>query len=153
MKKKDYRILEHILDYCEDISSSISRFGSDFSDFEDDIHYRHAVSMCVLQIGELANNLSDEYRDETKTLIPWKEIRGMRNILAHNYGESDTNTLWNTIIYDIPTVADFCKNQIEQYKKSINPSIPLEEIITNANARKASPKESSLGPKDTLEKH
>jgi uncharacterized protein with HEPN domain len=39
--------------------------------------------MCVLQVGELANGLSEEFRAETKDQVLWGMVRGMRNWLAH----------------------------------------------------------------------
>jgi uncharacterized protein with HEPN domain len=43
--------------------------------------------MPILQIGELAKNLSDEFR-ETNNDIPWKAIMGMRDIFAHHVAKS-----------------------------------------------------------------
>ena len=57
--------------------------------------------MCILQIGELAGKLSDEARSANDD-IPWREIRGLRNICAHNYGNIDIAMVWNTLLYDIP---------------------------------------------------
>lgn len=37
--------------------------------------YRNAVTMPILQIGELANRLSDEFK-RSYPEIPWNEIRG-----------------------------------------------------------------------------
>jgi uncharacterized protein with HEPN domain len=52
--------------------------------------------MCILQIGELANGLSVEFREETKEQMQWGLIRGMRNWLAHAYTEMDENVIWET---------------------------------------------------------
>jgi uncharacterized protein with HEPN domain len=40
-------------------------------------------------VGEAARNLSDDAR-KAATDVPWKEIIGMRNILAHNYSKFPT---------------------------------------------------------------
>ena len=50
--------------------------------------HRNAVAMCLMQIGELAGNLSDEFKDSHKE-IPWRAIRGMRNVVAHEYANID----------------------------------------------------------------
>lgn len=34
--------------------------------------------MCIIQIGELANRLSDETKESSKN-IPWRAIRGMKS--------------------------------------------------------------------------
>ena len=86
----------------------IERFGEDFDTFTHDRAYFNAVSMSVMQIGELANGLSDAFREETKDAMPWGMIRGMRNWLAHAYGEIDESVIWETAVSDIPKLLRFC---------------------------------------------
>lgn len=73
--------------------------------------------MCVLQIGELANGLSAEFREETKEQMPWGMIRGMRNWLAHAYAEMDESVIWETAVNDIPALLRFCETALEQDKE------------------------------------
>ena len=62
--------------------------------------YRNSVVMPILQIGELAKKLSDEYLLENRT-IPWRAIMGMRDIFAHHYGSVDYQELWQTSHEDV----------------------------------------------------
>ena len=114
MDNRDESILNHIERYCEDIESFVDRFGKDFDLFTSDRAYFNAVAMCVLQIGELSGSLSDEYRRKTSEKIPWTHIKGMRNIVAHNYGSLDEEILWMTTINDIPVLRAFCKEELRQ---------------------------------------
>ena len=91
----------------------IERFGRDFQTFIDDRAYFNAVAMCILQIGELANSLSEEFRQSTNAQIPWRMIRGMRNVLAHSYGEIDEEVIWETANRDIPYLKAFCEDLCE----------------------------------------
>ena len=68
--------------------------------------------MCILQIGENSSGLSDEYRKRTAGAVDWRSIRGMRNILTHNYGIVDTDVLWDTITKDIPQLLEFCNSEL-----------------------------------------
>lgn len=52
-------------------------------------------------IGEAANRLSDDFRQQHST-IPWKDIIGMRNILAHQYDDVNADEVWQVIHQDIP---------------------------------------------------
>lgn len=104
----DQQRLKHIQIYCEDIASFIERFGKNYEVFISDRAYFNAVSMCILQIGELANGLSAEFREKTKDQMPWNVIRGMRNWLAHAYNEMEETVIWKTAINDIPSLALFC---------------------------------------------
>lgn len=96
MAKSNKSILEHILSYCDEIKATIDRFGDNVEIFINDIDYRKSVSLSILQIGELAGNLSDDYRSSTSE-IPWKQIRRDRkpngqmtrtvrrhNLITHN---------------------------------------------------------------------
>ena len=112
MNKGDLQRVRHIRSYCEDIEGFVLRFGNDYETFTSDRAYFNAVSMCVLQIGELANSLSEEFRETTKEKIPWKEIRGTRNWIAHAYGELDESMLWETVSNDIPVLLKFCEDII-----------------------------------------
>lgn len=112
MDKSDWQRLIHIRVHCEDVESFISRFGRDYDTFINDRAYFNAVAMCVFQIGELANALSPEFREKTKKDIPWDMIRGMRNWLAHSYGEVDSEILWATANNDIPMLKEFCLKKL-----------------------------------------
>ena len=119
MNRGDWQRLLHIKTYCEDIRSFIDRFGHDFEVFVSDRAYYNAVTMCILQIGELSNGLSEEYRELTKARMPWGMIRGMRNWLAHSYAEADERIIWETANNDIPKVLEFCMQETEGYRSSV----------------------------------
>ena len=60
--ERDLSILEHMIRYCDQIDEAVRRFGNDGEVFFADAIYQNAVALCLLQIGELAGHLSDEYR-------------------------------------------------------------------------------------------
>lgn len=64
---------------------TVQRFGDDADTFRYDPIYRNAAALCILQIGELVGNLSEEFREQ-HTEIPWRQIKAMWNIVAHSYG-------------------------------------------------------------------
>lgn len=112
MAKSNKSILEHILSYCSEIKATINRFGDDVNIFVNDIDYRKSVSLSILQIGELAGNLSDEYRQSTAEM-PWRQIRGLRNIVAHSYGEVDFETIFDIAHENIDELKSFCERELE----------------------------------------
>lgn len=114
MNSGDRQRLMHIRTYCKDVAGFVERFGKDYQIFTLDRAYFSAVSMCILQIGELANGLSDEYREETKDEMQWGMVRGMRNWLAHAYADMDENVVWETAIHDIPRLMEFCDEALTE---------------------------------------
>ena len=109
---RDKSIIEHILDYCEKIQLTVKRFGEDLDIFLNDSDYRDSVSMNLLQIGELAGKLSDDYVQGSKAQIDWRAIKNMRNMFAHDYGSMDMERIWETAIEDIPVLTDYCKKEL-----------------------------------------
>lgn len=116
MKNSDLIILQKIIQYCSEIQSTLERFNPSLDEFKQDFVVRNAVAMCILQIGELVVKLSDEFKSQN-SVVPWREIKGMRNIAAHNYGEIDMDILWETIHEDIPELKQFCEIKLSERKK------------------------------------
>jgi len=104
----DLQRIEHILDFCGDIESTLDRFGRDFITFQRDRDFYNSISMSLLQIGELAKGLSDETIKATSG-IPWTLIKGMRDHFAHGYGEMDSEIIFNTAVKDTSELADKLK--------------------------------------------
>ena len=70
---------------------------------------QHSVSFCILQIGELVGRLSDELRAATVSEINWTAIKGMRNIVVHDYGNVDQEEVWTAATQDVPILKAFCE--------------------------------------------
>jgi uncharacterized protein with HEPN domain len=113
--ERDINILKHILQYCDEIDEAKRRFGISVESLKHDTVYKNAVAMCILQIGELTTHLTDGFKS-TFSEMPWQDIRGMRNIVAHRYGSFDTDKLWETITNDIPVLRDYCKNIVDRHE-------------------------------------
>ena len=62
-----------------------------------------AILYQVIVMGEATKRLSLEFRAKYPE-IPWKDIAGMRDILAHQYDRVNLNTLWDVIKTDIPEI-------------------------------------------------
>ena len=105
--KRDINAINHIIEYCDDIAKAVNDFGKDISIFENNKIYKNAVSMCILQIGELVGILSDDLKTENND-VAWKEIRGMRNVIVHDYGNVRLDVTWETVINDIPLLKEQC---------------------------------------------
>jgi uncharacterized protein with HEPN domain len=92
-------ILEKMILYAEKALSFIE--NTDEKAFLDNEEKQYAVSLAVLQIGELVALLPDDYR-ESNPAIPWKKIKGLRNIIVHQYSTVDEMLLWNLVSSVLP---------------------------------------------------
>ena len=114
MSRPDLQRIAHIREYCLNIQEFQLRFGTTFEAFQSDLAYQQSVSFCNLQLGELCGGLSEEYRKQTKAQIQWSAIQGMRNVVAHDYGNIQLELICNTISNDIPHLKDFCDQQLAE---------------------------------------
>ena len=112
MLPPDLQRIKHISDYCTEIEKTVTRYGRAFAIFDSDPDYQRSVSFSILQIGELSGGLSQEYRQATADRVQWGPIKGMRNLVAHNYGSMSREIIWETATTDIPALKRFCEEQL-----------------------------------------
>ncbi len=60
-------------------------------------------------IGEASNHIPEKIRSKYPT-IPWHQMKGIRNILIHEYFGVDTETVWHSAKKHLPPL----KNQLKE---------------------------------------
>ena len=100
-KERDNVIRKKILNEILDIESFINGFNMET--FTGSRLAQTAVVMSLINIGELSKSFSNNYIEKTQE-IPWKAIRGLRNIAAHQYESIRIENVWLTIKDDIPVL-------------------------------------------------
>jgi len=98
-EKRDEQQIQVMLNEIAVLESFIRDL--DFDGFLDSDITQRAVAMTMINIGELSKKFSEPML-ENMTSVPWDEIRGLRNFVAHQYGDVDMERMWNTLMYDIP---------------------------------------------------
>ena len=100
MKDKNELCLNAILDHID----KLERYKVDEphlkNSFFNDTVYTEAIYMQLFQIGENANKLSKDLRNEYKN-VEWQEIIATRNIIGHGYGQISKLKIWNTVEHEI----------------------------------------------------
>ncbi|MBU1159550.1 DUF86 domain-containing protein [Patescibacteria group bacterium] len=92
--------------YLEDIKASIRKIenytrGVNFDEFSRDEQLIDAVVRNLSIIGEAVINIPKEIKAKNPD-VAWKEIKGMRNKVVHEYFGIDEEILWKTIQEDLP---------------------------------------------------
>lgn len=75
--------------------------GKSREEWSDDKIVRLAVERSVEIVGEAARHVSKPLQTQHPE-ISWHQIIGLRNILAHEYGQIDYDLLYDTVVHDIP---------------------------------------------------
>jgi uncharacterized protein with HEPN domain len=78
--------------------------GLSKEDFLADQKTQDAVILKLLVIGELAAKLLDEHADFVANypMLPWRQMKGMRNRMAHGYFDRNLDVVWDTVQAEIP---------------------------------------------------
>jgi len=86
-------------------SRLIARYLTDTTeaDFRADMQKQDAVMRRIEIIGEAAAHLNDATRQAVPEL-PFRRMRGMRNIVAHEYANVDLNIVWQVATVHVPEV-------------------------------------------------
>jgi uncharacterized protein with HEPN domain len=105
--------------YLEDVNESIRKIekythGINFDEFSKDDKSIDAVVRNLSIIGEAVINIPKEIKAKNPD-VAWKEIKGMRNKVIHEYFGVDEDILWKTIQGDLPVF----KKQIAKLLKNI----------------------------------
>ncbi|MFA4885944.1 MAG: DUF86 domain-containing protein [Desulfotomaculaceae bacterium] len=101
--KKELAFFEDILKSME----LIERYLENKS--EEDFMYSQQVQDAVVRrleiIGEAAKRITNETKEKYPQ-IPWRQITGMRDIIAHEYDGIDYGIVWNTCEVDLPELKE-----------------------------------------------
>lgn len=96
-------IREKLLGEIADIESFIVNRSA--AELLSDRMCQKAIVMSLINIGELSKSFTENYLS-TMPDIPWKAIRGFRNIAAHQYGRIDFEDVYKTVTEDIPALKE-----------------------------------------------
>ncbi len=72
--------------------------------YDADEMLRLAAEAILHRIGEAVVRLGADFLEAHPT-VSWRQMKGMRNLIAHRYGAVDHNILWNTLERDLPREA------------------------------------------------
>jgi uncharacterized protein with HEPN domain len=115
---RDWRLyLDEIVEYSD--RAQRHTVGLTYDEFlANELHY-DATLRCLEVIGEAVKNLPEEVRQRAPT-VPWAQIAGFRNRLAHGYFSLKNPLIWEIIQQHLPTLraeADRLRN---------DPSLPTD---------------------------
>lgn len=95
MPPRDWKLrVEDILQAIAEIQSFTSSMS--FEDFQADTKTVRAVICDISIMGEAAANIPPEIQTRYPE-IPWAEMRGIRNVVVHEYFQVNLDILWRTI--------------------------------------------------------
>ncbi len=110
---RDKERLLHILSAIARISRYIA--GKTYEEFVADDMMYYAVVKNIEIIGEAANMLTQEFL-VSHPQTPWKQVKGMRNYIVHEYFQIDDTVVWDVVTENLVEL----KEQVERYINETN---------------------------------
>ncbi len=98
-----------ILELIERIERQTARLTRET--FLQDPDVQDATAYRLLAIGEAAKALDEDLKSRHPH-IPWRQILGMRNILAHEYFTRESEIVWETLKAGLPELAAVCRTEL-----------------------------------------
>ena len=110
MKRNIRHCLDDALEYCE----KTQRFVADISyeEFLEDEKTFLAVTRALEIIGEALKNIPERIKSKFPQ-VPWREIVGFRNTVAHVYFGVDPKIVWNAAKEDVKYLKTLINSIIE----------------------------------------
>ncbi|MFK5925028.1 MAG: DUF86 domain-containing protein [Desulfuromusa sp.] len=104
---------------AEDIFESIQNIrtyteGMDYPTWCEDKKTIDAMVRNFEIIGEAANHIPADFQSRYPH-IPWQQIRGIRNVLIHEYFGVDEEVIWKAIQDDIPALEKMFAQLLEKH--------------------------------------
>lgn len=100
MPPRDWKLrVEDMLQAITEIQSFTN--GMSFEDFQTDTKTVKAVMCNISILGEAASTITPEIQSRYPE-IPWTQIRGIRNVIVHEYFQINKDILWRTIQERLP---------------------------------------------------
>ena len=98
--------LEHMQQATKDACSFAEGLGKE--DFLADKRTQQAVIMSLIVIGEAATKIMDQHAGfaDLHPEVPWRNMRGMRNRIAHGYFDINLEMVWDTVQAALPDLLE-----------------------------------------------
>ena len=102
-----------LADSLLDILEIIDRIERQTAAFLEDADVQDATAYRILAIGEAAKGLCDQLKARHPH-VPWRQILGLRNILAHEYFIRESEIIWETVKVELPGLAVVCRAELQR---------------------------------------
>lgn len=91
-RDKNIIVIRKMIEYCDKILNIKEKEKLTKEKYMKSEIIQLAIDMCIFQLAELSNHLENSFKS-THIDIPWGQIRGIRNINAHEYDKIDRNII------------------------------------------------------------
>jgi uncharacterized protein with HEPN domain len=99
-RAKQRKLLADLSDLLAEAEKLVDRTGGPEGYLEDSA-YMLAGEAIVHRLGEIAKRFPEDFQAKNPK-VPWRQLMGTRNIVAHDYERVDHRILWRALSSDLP---------------------------------------------------
>jgi uncharacterized protein with HEPN domain len=122
---RDSEAILDIADAAQQIQSAMQSVTLD--QFKRTREKQAAILYFCIIIGKATKRISSELKSQYPD-VPWREMAGLRDILAHQYDRVDTETIWDMTQTNIPELFSHLQPILKTFE-----SDPLVFVIKSIN--------------------
>lgn len=107
--------LSRMYEYITDALTICEQNNYNYESIIENMITKHAVNMCIVQLGEHAARIrdidSDFYKNEELNLF---QIKGMRDRITHSYGDVDYKIVKHVLKHDLPKMKEKVEEMVHE---------------------------------------
>jgi uncharacterized protein with HEPN domain len=110
MSRDPFLRLEDIIEACDRLRLYVENMN--FESFDPDFKTQDAVIRVFEIIGEAVKSLPQDWT-EREPEIPWRQIAGFRDVLAHAYFAVESSIVWEAAVEKAPLLKAACQRLLK----------------------------------------
>ena len=99
----DLKTRAALIDLADFVRMAVDLTGRGRAEYDGDIVLRLAGEAIISRVGEAVQRISDDFKDAHPG-VPWRAIRNVRNLGAHEYDLIDHAANWEVLARGLPAV-------------------------------------------------
>lgn len=116
MKKTVEQYLMDLDEYINRIINSLQDITE--AEYSKNVDLQDSILRRLEVIGEIVRRMPDKYKHKNSE-VPWRDIAGIRNVLAHDYDGVNMKQVWRIATNDIPKLKGQVTKMIEDVSDHI----------------------------------
>jgi uncharacterized protein with HEPN domain len=115
MDEKTIARLEIVVGYADRVAQTIARAQTKetfLADYDLQYSVAHSISQIAETLTQIIQN-EPELSEQLSNVIPYRDIRRMRDKIQHHYGSIDPNVVWGIATQSVPKLRNAVSLLIE----------------------------------------
>ena len=104
-------LLLNIIKHCERIEEKIQECNKKSFDSSDDI--KEIICFNLILIHELIECLDKDIVNQYIG-ISWNKMKGICNVIDHDYGNTDFDKVWLAVTIDVKPLREYCERALKE---------------------------------------